>query len=137
MGETHVRFKLSGLPRNHWEEFSALVDTGATFTSLPRKSLESLGIHPEQEAEVLVADGRSLQRWLSHAWIEIQGIQRINTIMLGEEGDASVIGVTTLETCLLGVDPATGRVFPRRAIHYRAAGKFPARPTDPCPLNLA
>lgn len=43
----------------------ALVDTGATYSLLPRALLEELGVAPHDQAEFALADGRTVMRGLA------------------------------------------------------------------------
>jgi predicted aspartyl protease len=45
-------------PQGQRETLDALVDTGATFTSVPREQLEALGIRPSRQVRLRLADGR-------------------------------------------------------------------------------
>src|SRR3972149_6058206 len=59
MGTFAVRIRL---PTG--EEMDALVDTGSTFTKMPRRLLEGLGVRPTFEREVELGNGEGLRsRW--------------------------------------------------------------------------
>ena len=92
MGETIARVKVTNLLPNGSAEFDALVDTRATYTALPKDSLTKLGIQPEGQVTIELADGRTAIRLLANVMIELEGQRRANTILLGEKGDALISG---------------------------------------------
>jgi len=52
MGETRVKFRVySG---EQYTELEGLVDTGATFTKIPRSAASKIGLHAKYEAEVML-----------------------------------------------------------------------------------
>jgi predicted aspartyl protease len=128
VGETIGRIKVTSLDGLRSVELDAVVDTGATLTVLPAGEAERLGVLPDQMAEVELGDGRIVQRAVAHAWIEWGGRRRINSVLIGEGTDACVIGVVTLETLGLGVDPVNRirLTFDPRFLpaihHYRLTG---------------
>ncbi|MBI5623483.1 MAG: aspartyl protease [Elusimicrobia bacterium] len=123
MGETIGHIKVTSLDGLRWAELDAVVDTGATMTVLPMGKAAALGIAADRVMEVELGDGRIVQRGVAHAWIEWGGRRSINPVLIGEGTDACVIGVVTLETLGLGVDPVKRGLFFLPAIHhYRAAG---------------
>lgn len=122
MGETVAKIKVSGLLPNGTAEFKAVVDTGATYTMLPKAALERLGIQPVRDVTLRLADGRTVTRFLANVLVELEGLTCANTILLGEEGDAALIGLVTLESCGLTVDPVHKQLVPVPEIHhYRAS----------------
>lgn len=127
MGETVVRIKISPLAGGPAAEMEALVDTGATLTSIPRPELEKLGIQADQEMEVELADGRLVTRGMAQAWIELMGLRCANPILVAE-GDACVVGLVTLESLGLGVDPVQRVVFKLPAFHFYSRRSNPRSP---------
>ncbi|MBI2060120.1 MAG: Retroviral aspartyl protease [Nitrospirae bacterium] len=117
MGETRARIKVTGFIPNGSVEIETLVDTGATYTTLPKKSLPA-GIRPEREITLELADGRVIRRHVANVLVELEGIRAANPIILGQEGDAVLIGLLTLEACGLSVDPIDRKLFPLPAIHH-------------------
>ena len=90
----------------------ALVDAGATFTTLPRDTLLELGITPRREVRLRLADGRSHVQALGHAQVELAGLDGPTYIVFGTNGSPPTIGTVTLEHFLLGVDPVEQRLVP-------------------------
>lgn len=87
----------------------ALVDTGATFTVVPRELAESLRLPITGSGRVRTASGEMrLQR--ARALIQIDGRSEINPVLISDTLDRVLIGVVTLETLSLTVDPTTGEL---------------------------
>ena len=97
--------------RSRFEQIEALVDTGATYTVIPRDVLERLGIAP-QFRRFRVADGRVVELDMAVVMVRLEG-QTLPTICIfGEEGMNALLGAVTLEEFGLGVDPANQRLVP-------------------------
>ena len=86
-----------------------LVDTGATLTVLPRRLAEEIGLCVTGKSVVETGSGRAvLDR--SRAWIEIEGRGEVVPILISDDIDKVLIGVTTLEILGLEVDPVAGKL---------------------------
>ena len=90
----------------------ALVDSGSTFTSMPRSILADLGVEPRREVSLRLADGTSHLQQLGRVLIQLDGLEEITFVVFGEAESPPTIGAVTLETLLLGVDPAGQRLVP-------------------------
>jgi aspartyl protease family protein len=90
-------------------EIKALVDTGATLTILPREIALSLKISPKSTEKVMTAGG-PMGIDISNAEVEIAGKKEIVRVAISDVIDRVLIGVTTLETLGLAVDPVNGQL---------------------------
>ncbi|MBI2170996.1 MAG: retroviral-like aspartic protease family protein [Chloroflexi bacterium] len=99
------------------QRVEALVDTGATFTSVPASLLERLGVEPERTVRLQLANGQIQERPIGPVRAELNGIQGTIVCVFGEAGEPSVIGAVTLEIFLLSVDPVERRLVP--VVGYR------------------
>src|SRR5947207_14439289 len=70
VGDLRVSIQAARAKGERFEPLRALVDTGSTFTWVPRDVLERLGVSPEQEWPFELADGRE-QRY-PVAWVQIK-----------------------------------------------------------------
>ena len=95
-----------------FEEFDALVDTGATYTSVPRDTLERLRIEPQEEATFILANGQSVS--LGMAWIRLRldGREQPTLVIFGDPGSTVLLGASTLEGFRLGVDAVNRQLIP-------------------------
>jgi predicted aspartyl protease len=99
-------------PSGERQTLEGLVDSGSTFTSIPRGVLETLGVEPRREVRLRLADGSSHTQQLGRVMIQLDGVEELTFVTFGEEGSPPTIGAVTLETLLLGVDPVTQRLVP-------------------------
>jgi len=88
-------------------ELEGIVDTGAMYSIIPRKILEKLEVKP-LERRKFRAFGGYIERDIGEVGIELMGKRRTVTVILGEEEDITVLGVTALESFGLEVDPVKG-----------------------------
>ena len=87
-----------------------LIDTGATFTILPQAVLDEIEASKlPTESEVELGDGRTIKSRAYGVGIKIQDAEA-PAIALTFEGAPSVIGVETLESIGLKLDPTTGKL---------------------------
>ena len=90
----------------------ALVDTGATFSSLPQEVLDRLRIEPLRTVWLRPADGSAHEQRVGRALIALNGAEEVAPIVFGEPDSPPTIGAVTLEVLLLGVDPVGQRLVP-------------------------
>jgi len=95
-----------------FEKMEALVDTGATFTVVPANLLQRLGVAVQRRAKFRLADGTVMERNIGETKIRLDSQEVTTTVVFGEEGEPSLLGVVTLETALLAVDPVRKRLIP-------------------------
>ncbi len=118
MGETIAKIKVFDLTGKRSIEVNALVDTGATYTAIPEKLLESIGIKKDGKIKIKFANGKIEERYIGNVLIEVEGIKRANPVIFAKEEDAIVIGLITLESCGLTVDPISKKLIPLPEIHH-------------------
>ena len=95
----------------------ALVDTGATFTSVPGPVLERLGVKAEGLVRLQLANGQIEERSIGSVIVELDRTQRTVPCIFVEPGEPSLIGAVTPEIFLLGVDPVERKLVP--VVGYR------------------
>ncbi len=88
---------------------SILVDTGASFTVLPLEIAEKHLIETPFSVDLKLGDGRSVKARVFVAEAEIEG-RRGPVRVLAFPGAVPVVGVDTLETLGLKVNPITGKI---------------------------
>jgi aspartyl protease family protein len=109
-----VGVRKPGSGNEAWAPVKCLVDTGAGFCQFPTTLLTSLGINPEREIPVVLADGRPANQ--PAAWLEIRYLDRTAyTLVLFAGQDAlTLLGAHALEGLGLVVDPARRPLEPGR-----------------------
>jgi len=93
-------------------ELELIADTGAIYTIISRKHLESLQIKPTGKRQFRIADAKTIIREVGITQIEIDKEITHSITVFGEPEDAQVLGVTTLEELGLQVDPVNGKLKP-------------------------
>lgn len=87
----------------------ALVDTGATLSVIPRRVADELGLPVVSKAAVKTAKGVT-EFEVRYGFIEIMGEETPTRILVSDEIDVALIGLTVLESLGLEVDPITGKL---------------------------
>lgn len=116
MGSFYQGIAIAASPDGHFEEMEALVDSGATYTWVPRAALERLGIRPTFHREFETADGRIITRDMAEVAVRLNNEVHFTLVIFGDEGTRPLLGVVTLETFGLGVDPVRQRLVPVRGL---------------------
>ena len=99
-------------PTGQRRTIDALVDTGSTFTSVPRDILVDLGVEARRDVRLRLADGTSHVQQLARVMIQLDGVEEITFVVFGEPDSPPTIGAVTLETLLLGIDPVGQQLVP-------------------------
>lgn len=94
---------------------SVLVDTGATYTTLPRDVVDALGCEPIGKRRVLRANGREEEWLFSVVSLVLEGQELPTVCLIWPNGGPSLLGAVTLEEFALGVDPVAKRLVPVRS----------------------
>jgi predicted aspartyl protease len=118
MGFVHVKVAVENLQGSIRRELDLLVDTGALYSIVPAVVLRELGITPRQRLEFELANGQVIERDVGEARFYYDGRNAASTVIFGEENDAGILGVVTLENMGLDVEPRSGRIRPARMILY-------------------
>ena len=98
------------------QEIEVLVDTGATFTKLPGRLLEALGIPATFEREFEIADGSMLRRRVGYVEIEVEGRKAPVPVAFADDGERPLLGATALEILGFSVDTQKRRLVPAPAL---------------------
>ena len=112
MGTFRVEIEVGDPGGRRYERVETLVDTGATYTSLPRPLLEALGIVPHARDRFVLADGRRVEREIGHAWVRIGDRSVITLVVFADPGSPALLGAYALEGLRLAPDPIARRLAP-------------------------
>ena len=97
-------------------EVNFLIDSGVIYSLVPGKILDELDIDPYKEMIFSLADGTSIKRRVCSAYFEFKGEGGPAPVIYGEEGDEPLLGVTTLESLGLVLNPFTRTLHPMRML---------------------
>ena len=112
MGTFPVDIEIGDPAGERYEPVSALVDTGSTYTVIPRPLLEQLGVERRERATFRLADGRTVEQDLGQTWLRIDGKSVITLVVFGAEDASPLLGAYALEGLLLAPDPVGQRLVP-------------------------
>ena len=90
----------------------ALVDTGSEYTWVPSSVLESLRIRPERMQRFILADGRTLERWLGFAIVHAAGTNAPDLVVFAQPEDMVILGAHSIEGMNLRVDALRKQLLP-------------------------
>jgi len=104
MGHTIVDIEISDLDKKHSKVVKALVDTGASLTTLPKSLADELGIKPVSEEKVLTGAG-AVKVERGRAWIKLKGKEDAFPVWISDFIDKVLLGVVVLKSLGFEVDP--------------------------------
>ena len=110
MGHFRVALQVGNRAGERFEPIEALVETGATYTWIPRDVLTRLGVTPEEEWPFVLADGREVRYAVAWTSIRIGERAQPTIVVFGEPGSEPILGVFALEGFRLAADPVNRRL---------------------------
>ena len=121
MGTFQITVKIAGPRGESFEAVEMLMDTGATFTKVPRALLERLGVPVEDTYTAVLTDGSHIERTRGRTLIRIEGKEFPTPVTSGEDGEQNLLGAMALEDAMLAVDPQSKRLMPVNAQEITSA----------------
>ena len=116
MGTVVVTIGIGDPQGRRFEDVEAIVDTGSTFTAIPRATLQRLGVPVERSAQSELVDGSKAPVDIGRTMVRLEGQEFPTPVIFAEAGEATLLGVVTLEDALLAVDPVSGRLIRTNAL---------------------
>lgn len=104
--------KIGPLDGSIWETLDPIVDTGATYTWIPRPVLERLGIPATGRRGLQLANGQIIEREYGLALVVLAGVTSSTVCIFGDPDSTPLVGAVTLEECGLAPDPVRQRLVP-------------------------
>lgn len=115
MGHVFVDVVLEGTKQR--EKVRMLVDTGTTFSVIPRETAERIGVPRLKPSRVKLANGREVEVETGTVLIRVKGREAPTTVLV--MGAEALLGGETLEVLGLKVSPETGELEPTRSFAVR------------------
>jgi clan AA aspartic protease len=115
MGHVWADVKLINVVTGQEIKVTALIDTGATFTVLPWWIHEKLGLKIIGRKKIETAKGYT-ELDESFVLIELEGRSGITPVLISKELKDVLVGVLTLESLGLMVDPTSGKLKETRIL---------------------
>ena len=122
MGTFSVVIELGDPQGRVWESVEALVDTGSTYTWVPRPLLERLDVPVQFQQEFETADGRVVERDMAVTMVRWDTSTRPTLVVFGADNDAVLLGAYTLEGFSLAPDPVNRRLVRVRGLAMGESG---------------
>ena len=117
MAVTYVEGQVRG-PTGREESVTFLIDSGATYSLLPKPVWEAIELKPKRRLSFTLADGTTVERSVSEAFVVLLQGEAHTPVILGEEGDEALLGVVTLEILGLVFNPFERTLYPMRMLLY-------------------
>ena len=118
MGTVTVTIGIGDPQGLRFEELEVTVDTGSTYTAVPRAMLQRLGVPVWRSLPSETADGRIVPVDVAYTTIRLEGLEFPTPVIFAEDHEPSLLGVVSLEQAALGVDPLAGRLIPTNLLRY-------------------
>jgi predicted aspartyl protease len=115
MGITYAEGLLTG-PTGKQAAVRFLVDSGATYTLVPRDVWKDLDLSPKRTVSFALADGTQISRAASECHLALPQGDAHTPVILGEPGDEALHGVVTLEILGLVLHPFKRTLEPMRML---------------------
>jgi predicted aspartyl protease len=111
MGITFIKGVVTG-PTGKKATVRFLVDSGATYSLLPDKDWKRIKLRAKRTLTFTLADGTSVERDVSECHISLPQGDGQTPVILGQSGDAALLGMITLENLGLILNPFTRKLQP-------------------------
>lgn len=112
MGTFRVTVEIGDPDGQRYEKVEALVDTGATYTTVPAPLLVCLGVISHVRDAFILADGGRVERDIGRTWVRVDGRTELTLVVFGEADAPPLLGAYTLEGFRLAADPVGRRLIP-------------------------
>ena len=110
MGTFSVTIDLRPIGGERGETMEALVDTGSTYTFVPRQVLERLGIAQTGKRPFRLANEQRVIYDVGWAEIRVDGSEGVTLVVFGEPDVMPLLGAHALESLGMAADPVTTRL---------------------------
>jgi len=112
MGTFSTAIEIGRPDGSRFETIDALVDTGASLTTIPGSILRRLGVTTHRKFVFALADGREVERDVGQTWIRVAGQSAITFVAFGDEDGEPLLGSYSLQGLMLGVDSPNEQLIP-------------------------
>ncbi len=112
MGTFFVEIQIANPSAQRWTTLEALVDTGASTTSVPGSILRELGVTPLRQNNFRFAQGEVRTMEIGQTWIRVADAQFITQMIFNEEETTPLLGALALEGAYMAVDQVSQKLIP-------------------------
>jgi clan AA aspartic protease len=111
----YIKGQVKG-PKGKQADVKFLVDSGATYSVLPKEVWEKISLKAKRKMGFTLADGTTIERSISEAYLVLPQGEAHTPVVLGENGDEALLGVVTLEILGLVFNPFDRTLQPMRML---------------------
>ena len=115
MGITYVKRTVRG-PDGQERTLNMLVDSGTMYSLIPVDVWEAIGLKATRHEIFRLANGTAVERRMSDCVVRLPEGETSTPVVLGEPGDAALLGVVTLEELGLVLNPFSRTLHPMRML---------------------
>ena len=112
MGAFYLAIELGDEQGANWQSLDALVDTGASTTSVPASVLQGLGVRPVSTERFRFAQSEVRELPVGYTWVRFAGKELMTQVIFNAEGTTTLLGALALESAYMAVDPVGQRLIP-------------------------
>ena len=107
-----VEIAIGDPQRERWITLDALVDSGASITSVPGSVLRDFGVDPIMEQRFEFGQGEVRTMEVGQTWLRVNGREIITHVLFNDEGTLPLLGALALEGVFMGIDPVSQKLIP-------------------------
>ena len=112
MGTFYMAIELGDEQGANWRTLDALVDIGASTTSVPASVLRGLDVRPVSTERFRFAQGEVRELPVGYTWVRFAGKELMTQVIFNEEGTSPLLGALALEAAYMAVGPEGQRLIP-------------------------
>jgi predicted aspartyl protease len=112
VGVFYVPIEVGDLQGSHFEPLTALVDTGASYLSVPATLLESLAVPRLQRRPFKLGDGSIVDYDIGAVLLRMDDVSLPTPCVFGDPASEPVLGAVAMGTFALAPDPINQRLVP-------------------------
>ncbi len=98
--------------RERWATMDALVDTGATITSMSGSIRRKLGVEPVDKQRYRFAQGEVRTMPIGYTWLRFPGEEILTQVLFIGDNSSALVGALALEGDYMGVNPVEQTLVP-------------------------
>ena len=121
MGTFHVSITIGDPEGENWVELDAMIDTGASITSVPASILRQLGVSPLMQKRFRFGQGETRTMDVGRTWLRVVDAEIWTQVLFNEENTTPLLGALALGDAYLGVDPIARELVPVDGLMMQAA----------------
>ena len=112
MNTVKVNIEVGDPHGERFEDLEVTVNTGRTFTEIPRELLQRMEVLVERQVGAKLSDGSIIPVEVGRTIIRLEGQEFPTPVIFLEKGQPGVLGRVSMTEAILAVDPQSGQLVP-------------------------